>query len=152
MPSFDSELILPCSQEGIFDFLRRPANIARISQPDMGLKFTLAPEVIEAGSRLEFQIVSFNQVHKVVHVIETLTPHSLIHEKLIQGPMPSWIHQHRFEPHADGVRLVDVIEFKLPGGLLGMFLSEDKILDQLEDGFFHRGQQLRRLVDAGEIQ
>lgn len=152
MALFEYETILPCSPISVFDFLRRPQNIARISIPEMGLKFTAAPELIEVGSRVEFQIVSFNQVHKVAHVIKTVTPHELIVEELVQGPMKSWVHTHRFESHSDGVRMFDEIDFQLPGGLLGLFLSEDKILDQLDDGFFYRAQQLQQLAANGEIK
>lgn len=151
MAMFEHELILPCSPSAAFEFLRRPVNIARISEPNMGLKFTSAPDVIEEGSLLEFQIVSFNQVHKSAHRISRFEPHSVFEEVQEKGPLAAWEHVHRFEVHPEGVRLIDEIDFELPGGLLGLFLSEDKILDSLEDGFFYRSNQLQQLANAGEI-
>lgn len=152
MALFEHELILPCSPKAAFDFLRRPANIARISDPNMGLKFTAAPEHIEEGSVLEFQLVSFNQVHKAIHRITRFEPSKLFFEEQEKGPLAMWEHLHQFEPHPEGVRLIDEIDFELPGGLLGLFLSEDKIIDSLEDGFFYRSGQLQHLANAGEIR
>ena len=152
MALFEYETVVPGAPGSVFEFLRKPVNLERIAQPQMGLKFTKAPELIDIGSQLDFQIVSFNQVHTVSHRITDFRNAELIREELIKGPMRSWVHSHRFEPHADGVRLIDVIEFELPGGLLGLLLSEDKVLDQLDDGFFYRAQQLQRLAESGSFQ
>jgi ligand-binding SRPBCC domain-containing protein len=151
MAQFEYETVLPAVPASVFEFLRKPANLERIAQPQMGLKFVKAPDQIELGSQLDFQIVSFNQVHAVSHRITDFRNAELIREELIKGPMRSWVHSHRFEPHPDGVRLIDIIEFELPGGLLGLLLSEDKVLDQLEDGFFYRAQQLQRLAQNGSF-
>lgn len=151
MPSFEYETLLDCPVETAFDFLSRPANVARVSSPTLGLKLVHAPEVVSVGSSIEFQIASFGQVHQIVYKIVTVQRHELIVEEQIKGPMKAWKQEHLFESRGSGARLVDRVEFVLPGGLLGMLLSEDKIVDQLEDGFFHRQRELEKLVQTGGL-
>ncbi|MCA8991543.1 MAG: hypothetical protein KDA88_06170 [Planctomycetaceae bacterium] len=151
MARFEHELTLKCSPSSVFDFLLRPENIRRISDPGMGLKFTSAPDVLSAGSQVQFEIVSFNQVHRITHEIETVRPFELLVERQVKGTMGAWLHTHRYEETENGVLIVDEIDFELPGGILGMLLSEDSILDQLEDGFEFRAQQLERFVEDGTL-
>ena len=53
MPVFETSVTIECPRERAFDFLLRPANVARIAPPELGLSFTSAPEIVELGSRLD---------------------------------------------------------------------------------------------------
>jgi len=44
-------------------------------------------------------------------------------DRQVQGPFAHWDHTHRFEPTEEGSRLVDRIEYELPGGSAGNWLS-----------------------------
>lgn len=151
MAIFQFETVLACPVQPVFDFLSRPANVARVSDPNLGLTLVDHPEVVQPGSSIEFQIVSFGQVHKLVYEVLTVQVPELIIEEQRKGPMKYWRQEHHFLEEAGGTKLVDTVEFELPGGLLGLLLSEEKLMDQLEDGFFHRQQQLKRLVGSGEL-
>lgn len=151
MAVFEDQVVLSCAPESLFDFLLRPANVQRISDPSMGLTIVEAPEIVEPGSELDFQFMTFGQVVKAKHKITDITrPHTIIEEQ-IQGPLQLWRHEHHFESHSNGVLMRDVIEFELPGGILGMLLKEETVIGQLEDGFLHRQTQLSQLISQGEI-
>jgi hypothetical protein len=112
MAVFEARITLPCSQREAFDFLLRPANVALISPPQLGLHFIEAPEIVVPGSRLRFRI-----------------------------------HDHLFETNSQGETVViDQIDFETPGGILGLLVTKDRVLDQLEEAFDHRHSRLSKLL------
>jgi len=152
MGRVEDENLFPCSSKGLFTFLTQPRRIAEVTDPNLGLVFTDAPQQIEAGIELDFKIVSFGQVHEITHKITTFEPHVLVVEEQIEGPMAAWTHRHEYEDTDNGVIKRDIVEFEKPGGIIGLLLSNDTISDQLEDGFHYRNQQLLKLIDTGVIQ
>jgi len=151
MPQFENELWLPCGIESLFEFLLRPTNVQRISDPRLGVVFEHAPELVESGSRIAFKVQAYGVVQKIEHEITAVERPRLIVEEQIKGPMKAWRHEHHLESHDGGVRMTDRVIFEPPGGMLGFLVKESTILDGLEDGFIHREQELRRLVQLGEI-
>ncbi len=143
---------LACSPRELYDFLAQPRNVARISDPTTGLNFVEAPEIVQTGSLIRFEIISFGQVQKAEHLIEEATPHQRIVEVQTEGPTKHWRHVHLFVPDKDGCRMTDEIEFDPPGGLLGFIATEERITATLEDNFYYRQQQLERLVAAGALR
>jgi len=152
MPTAEYETRLNCSPEGIFDFLSHISNVPLVTDPKMGIKFTSAPEVVELGARLDFQIMTFGQVVKSTHQIMQFERPRILVEQQITGPMKSWVHTHEYLPIPDGVLMRDVVDFQLPGGLIGLLLSESKVRDHLEDGFFYREQKLKALIAQGQLK
>jgi ligand-binding SRPBCC domain-containing protein len=147
MPVFEASVALDCPRERAFEFLLRPANVALISPPELGLSFINPPEVVELGSRIEFKVQGYGQVQTMVHEITGLVHLQQITETQIRGLFASWIHEHAFETNDRGqVVVIDRIDFQPPAGILGLLISADKILEQLEDGFAHRHAQLQKLL------
>jgi ligand-binding SRPBCC domain-containing protein len=147
MPLFETSVTLECPRERAFEFLLRPANVALISPPEMGLSFTSAPEVVELGSRLEFKVQGYGQVQTMVHEITNLVHPEQITETQIRGLFAKWVHEHSFEMNERGqVVVIDRIDFKPPAGLLGLLITSNRILEELEDGFAHRHRQLQKLL------
>src|SRR6516165_7216542 len=85
MPFFETSVTVACPRERAFDFLARPANVALISPPELGLSFTSAPEIVELGSRLEFKVQGYGQVQTMVHEITNLVHPEQITETQIRG-------------------------------------------------------------------
>jgi ligand-binding SRPBCC domain-containing protein len=151
MARFEYETVLDCSRQGLFEFLLRPANVARIADPNTGLNILSAPEVVDVGSRIEFQLIGFGQVQQAVHeIVELIRPQRIV-EVQVQGPLKSWHHQHLFEANGGGVRMIDIIDFQPPGGVLGLIVNEARLSASLEEGFFARQQQLEQLIARGEL-
>ncbi len=147
MPVFETSVTLDCPRERAFDFLLRPANVARIAPPELGLSFISAPEIVSLGSRIEFKVQGFGQVQTMLHEISTLIYPQQITETQIRGLFASWVHEHAFETNAQGQAIViDRINFKPPAGLLGLLITANRILEHLEDGFAHRHAELRKLL------
>jgi len=146
---FKSSVTVDCPPEEVFDFLLRPDNIVRISPPEMGLNFTKAPEVLELGSILEFSVLAHGQVQRLAHEITHFESPVRFVEKQVEGPFKHWVHEHIFAVDEQGsVTVTDRIEFKPPGGLIGLLVTENKILESLDDGFAHRHEQLQKLLNG----
>jgi ligand-binding SRPBCC domain-containing protein len=142
---------LDCPVEALFDFFSRPANVTRVTDPALGITFSSAPEVIQQGSMLEFQLITYGQVVKAAHKITQLERPYLVVEQQITGPMRAWIHRHEYEATDNGCIKRDLVEYQLPGGLIGLLLSESKVRDHLEDGFYYREQRLKELIAQGQL-
>ncbi len=147
MAEFERSIVVMSGLEEVFDFLLRPQNVTRISPPDMGLNFVNAPEVVELGSIMEFKVLARGVVQNITHEITHLDRPSSFIEKQVQGPFKHWQHEHAFEATGDGVTIIDRISFEPPGGLIGLLVTEESILDSLDDGFAHRHAQLQKLLN-----
>ncbi|QDU37450.1 Polyketide cyclase / dehydrase and lipid transport [Maioricimonas rarisocia] len=151
MAVFEHRQAIPRPVETVFDFFTRTENLMELSSPDMGLMFTSAPDVITQGARLEFRVQGFGQVREIIHEVVEFERPRRFREEMVDGPMPRWVHEHVFEA-VDGEAVVyDRIDFEPPGGILGIFLTENKILDSLEDGFLHRERVVERMLREGLI-
>jgi ligand-binding SRPBCC domain-containing protein len=149
MAVFETSLVLNVPPERVFEFSIQPANIVRLSPPELGLKFVDAPEHFSLGSKYEFKVQAWGTVQtSFFEVVEFDHPLSFV-EVQLKGPMKSWRHEHRFEVNTDGQTVVfNRIEFAPPGGLVGLLVTEAKLLDNMDDGFYHRHQQLRKLLEG----
>jgi ligand-binding SRPBCC domain-containing protein len=149
MAVFETSITLDCPAEQVFDLLLLPATHLQLSPPEAGLHFVEAPAVLELGTRFEFRIQGWGGVQQIVNEVVDFDRPRLFTEKQVRGPLKSWTHFHLFEPTGPGqVTITDRIEFEPPGGLVGLLVTESKILEKLEDGFYYRHGQLRKLVEA----
>jgi ligand-binding SRPBCC domain-containing protein len=147
MAVFETSVILECSPDVAFAYMISPVNHEKLSPPDVGLRFVNPPATIELGSQFEFKIQAWGTVQTSRHEIIQFERPTLYIEKAIRSPMKSYWHEHRFEIDANGLtKMTDRIEFTPPGGILGLLVTEDKILDNLEDGFYFRHQVLQKLL------
>ena len=149
MADFESTVTVNRPVEQVFEFLLRPANVVKISPPSVGLQFTSAPDVIEVGSRLEFKMQAYGQVLSFLHEITLIDrPHKIV-EKQAKGMFQKWVHEHVLESTPNGQTvIVDRIDFVPPGGLLGLLMTKVRIIEQLDDAYFHRNKQLKKLLEA----
>jgi ligand-binding SRPBCC domain-containing protein len=147
MAVFETSVILDCSLERVFDFMTVLTNHEKLSPPDVGLKFVNPPAKLEVGTQFDFKMQAWGSVQTAKHEILQFERPTLYVEQAIRSPMKSYWHEHRFETNSAGQTVMtDRIEFSPPGGLLGLLVTESKILDSLEDGFYHRHEQLKKLL------
>ncbi|MBA4031975.1 MAG: hypothetical protein C0478_13940 [Planctomyces sp.] len=143
MPLFESKVQLPASPEKIFDFITRPKNLAMISPPEAGLVFIEAPDVLSLGSKLVFRVQAHGVVQQLEHRITAFDSPFGFREELVKGPIKTFNHDYIITVDGDNLStLTNRIEFEPPGGLIGLMVTAERILDQFEDGFAYRRQAL----------
>lgn len=146
MATFETSVQLTTTPEEIFEFLIDTDNILKISPPDTGLAFTKKPDKLSLGAVLEFQIQGFGKVQEGTHEIIAFEKPDFFTEKQISGPLKSYTHEHRIVPSGDNqVTVIDRLEFEPPGGLLGFLITESKLLDLFDEGFYHRHNALKAI-------
>lgn len=149
MPVFESRTELACTPERLFDFITRPANMKAIAPSEVDLVFVEAPEIIALGSKLVFKVQGFGVVQQLEHEIVEFNPPRGFRERMTKGPLPHWQHDYLLEPDdKGGVALLNRIEFEPPGGLLGMIVTAQRMLNHLEEGYAHRSAALKKALST----
>ena len=144
MAQFEVQVELACSPAEAFEFLSLPANIRLISPPQIRLVFDAAPDRLSLGARMDFRVQAYGVVRSASHEIIAWDEPLRFVERQVAGPMGAWEHEHCFQETPGGVIVIDRIEFKPPGGMVGLFVNERKIRESLEEGFEHRHTLLEK--------
>lgn len=146
MPIFESRTDLNSSGSDVFEFLIRPENLQAIAPPEMQFVFVSPPEVIAMGTRLTCKARAYGVVQELTYEVTELEFPKRFREKMVQGPLKLWLHDHILESHpsTNCVTLINRIEFEPPGGVLGFIVTADSILEALEEGFEHRRNILQK--------
>jgi ligand-binding SRPBCC domain-containing protein len=80
---------------------------------------------------------------------ERIVEPTLVVDRMLQGPFPSWVHQHRFEDlGGGGTRLTDHVDYHLPLGLLGSVADALLVRRMLARTFRYRQSKTRELLEA----
>jgi ligand-binding SRPBCC domain-containing protein len=146
MPQFEARLVLSRSLLEAFDFFRRPANLVRISPPELHLRLVEGPERIELGSRVVLQGRRWGVPQRIVSEITAFEEEVLFRDEQREGPFGKWSHTHRFEQAPEGTRVTDQIDYEPPTGLLGLILNTQAIERDLQWIFSYRAQKVQELL------
>jgi ligand-binding SRPBCC domain-containing protein len=146
MPRFETAQTLARKIEEVFDFFRRPANILRISPPDLNLQILEAPELLELGSRIVLQARRWGIAQKLASKVTAFEVNARFVDELQEGPFRKWVQTHRFETIPEGTRLTYQVDFEPPGGILGMMMKASAIERDLQAVSAFRAQKLQELL------
>jgi len=145
MASYRAEVVLAAPPDEVFDFLVRPENVIRVTAPGSGLKTVSAPEIFEQGSRIELELTGFGPPQRFLYEVTEFDRPTRFTETLVKGPLSSFRHEHIFETTSEGTRVLDIVEFKPPGGMLGFLVTEDRIRQGLVHGLRFRYEELTKI-------
>lgn len=153
MSEFQSNVIVRCPLETVFDFFNRPKNLPKLSPDTMPVEVVSAPEVLAAESTIKIRVRQWGIPQTIEARIVRYEPPQCFADEQIKGPFAKWRHTHRFEAvDSESTRVIDVVEFEPPSGLLAMLLTEKRIREQLEEVFEERRTRLRALLeDNGDM-
>jgi ligand-binding SRPBCC domain-containing protein len=149
MPRFESAQSLPAPLARVFDFFSRPANLVRVSPPELHFELVSAPERLQLGSRLTVKGRRWGLPQRVVTEVTAWEPEQMFVDEQREGPFRKWVHAHRFEALADGgTRVSDCIDFETPRGLLGLVVTAAAVERELNWVFEYRRQKLAELLSG----
>ncbi len=132
--------ILSASLDDIWDFIRRPENLNRITPPNLHFKILgKVPEKMENGLLVSYtvRIPHFGcrlWVSEIKHIQEK---HSFVDEQRI-GPYRFWYHYHRIRQSSDGTQMLDRVYYRMPLGILGEMAHRLTVRKMLERIFDYR--------------
>lgn len=145
-----SRQALPISRDKAWEFLSNPNNLATITPDHMGFNIMAgADRPIFSGQIIQYKVSPFpGYATKWVTEITHMQQGAYFVDEQRFGPYSLWHHKHFINPISNGVEMEDIIDMKLPYGILGQ-LGYPFIKNQLEKIFEYRAQKLNELF--GEV-
>ena len=138
---------LPNSQSEAWDFLSAPKNLKRITPDYMGFKIVSgAAERMFAGQIIQYVVtpllnVPTTWVTEITHVEEG---NYFVDEQRF-GPYDLWHHKHFIKPIEKGVEMIDIVDYKIPFGVLGRIAHPFIVAPKLKEIFEYRKKALIEL-------
>jgi ligand-binding SRPBCC domain-containing protein len=130
-----------------WNFLSDPANLKVITPEHMGFHILSgADRPMFAGQIIQYKVSPFpgfttKWVTEITHVDEG---HYFVDEQRF-GPYALWHHKHFIKKIDEGVEMEDIIDYKIPLGILGQLAHPLIVKKQLLEIFKYREQKLKEL-------
>jgi ligand-binding SRPBCC domain-containing protein len=138
---------LPITVEKAWDFLSDPGNLKNITPDYMGFKILAgAGEKMYAGQIIKYTVtpvlgIPLGWVTEITHVKDN---EYFVDEQRF-GPYSLWHHKHFIKAIPGGVEMIDIVDYKLPLGILGRIAHPIFVKRQLNQIFNYRYNKLIEL-------
>ena len=138
---------IPISIDKAWSFFSNPENLKEITPKDMN--FTIisgANRSIYSGQIIQYKVtpmlgISTKWVTEITHVKEK---EYFVDEQRF-GPYALWHHKHFIKEIEGGIEMEDIVDYKIPFGLLGQFAHWLFVKNKLNQIFKYREQILIKL-------
>lgn len=143
---------LPISRQEAWNFLSSPSNLKRITPEHMGFHILSGAErPMFPGQIIQYKVSPFpgfstKWVTEITHVKDG---EYFVDEQRF-GPYALWHHKHFLNPTDQGVEMEDMIDFKIPFGILGQLAYPLLVKKQLRQIFTYREAKLTELFGKVE--
>lgn len=106
------ETIVPTGIDDTFAFFADASNLERLTPPWLRFQIrTPLPIAMREGTLIDYEIVLHGVPIPWRTRIDVWEPGRRFVDRQLAGPYHWWHHEHRFEPHPDGTRVVDTVEY-----------------------------------------
>ena len=138
---------LPISVDEAWDFLSNPSNLKTITPDYMGFNILSgADRPMFPGQIIQYIVtpvlgIKTKWVTEITHVRDK---EYFVDEQRF-GPYALWHHKHFIKAIDGGVEMEDIIDYKVPMGVLGQMVHPILVKPKLEEIFNYRTQKLEEL-------
>ena len=140
---------IPVSIGEAWDFFSSPANLARITPPEMMFRITsgASGQQIYEGMLISYTIYPFMMIPvqwetKITRVDKPF----LFEDHQKSGPYESWHHQHQFCEIQGGVEMTDRIDYIMPMDFFGDLVNALIVSRRLEEVFTFRRKKIEEIL------
>ena len=143
---------LPITMQQAWDFLSDPKNLKVITPDYMGFHILSgADRPMFAGQIIQYIVtpvlcIKTKWFTEITHVKDK---HYFVDEQRF-GPYALWHHKHFIKEIDGGVEMEDIIDYKVPFGILGQLVQPILVKPKLEEIFNHRTKKLETLFGVYE--
>ncbi|MBT8186132.1 MAG: SRPBCC family protein [Croceitalea sp.] len=143
---------LPITKQRAWQFLSDPNNLKEITPEHMGFQITSgADRPMYAGQIIQYTVKPFpgfstKWVTEITHVEHG----SYFVDEQRFGPYALWHHKHFIKEIEGGVEMEDIIDYKIPFGILGQLANPLLVKKQLKQIFQYREAKLNSLFGSME--
>jgi ligand-binding SRPBCC domain-containing protein len=146
--NFQFKQVLPIDIKTAWDFFSDPANLSKITPPEMNfiIHTDLTNKRAYAGQMICYTVspvfnIPMSWVTEITHVNE---PHYFVDEQR-KGPYSMWHHEHHFKTIEGGVEMTDILHYEVPLGVIGNILNAVMIEKKVKGIFEYRTKVLDEL-------
>lgn len=138
---------LPISVDEAWEFLSDPKNLKIITPAKMSFDIISgADRPIYAGQILQYKVTPMMGIRtKWVSEIKSIVPKKYFVDEQLYGPYSLWHHKHFIREIEGGVEMEDIIDYKIPLGILGQMIHPLLVKPRLEEIFNYRQKKLFEL-------
>ncbi|WP_109300614.1 SRPBCC family protein [Aquimarina sp. AU474] len=143
---------LPISIDKAWDFLSNPANLKIITPDYMGFKIVSgADRKMFSGQMIQYIVtpvlgIKNKWVTEITHIKDK---HYFVDEQRF-GPYALWHHKHFLKEIPGGVEMEDIIDYKIPFGIMGQLAHPILVKPKLKEIFEYREKKLIELFGTFE--
>ena len=151
--NLQSKQKLPISVNKAWDFLSSPINLKTITPEYMGFNILSgADRKMYPGQIVQYIVtplfgIKTKWVTEITHVQENKY---FVDEQRF-GPYALWHHKHFIRPIDGGVEMEDIIDYKIPFGLIGQLVHPIIIKPKLKEIFDYRHDKLIEIFGEFKI-
>ena len=144
---------LPISKSHAWDFLSNPKNLKRITPDYMGFKIINGTaDKMYAGQIIQYMVtpvmgIPTKWVTEITHVDDG---NYFVDEQRF-GPYSLWHHKHFIKAIKNGVEMKDIIDYKIPLGLIGRIAQPILVAPKLKEIFEYRKNALIELFGTYKL-
>ena len=146
---------LPISINEAWEFFSEPGNLTKITPPHMGFKITSElTDQIYTGQIITYRVkpIPYLIVNWVTEITTCISNRYFIDEQRF-GPYKMWHHEHHFDEIDSGVKMTDIVSYKLPFGIFGQLAHWLFVKRQLINIFEYRTKVLKETFkNQGNVQ
>ncbi len=139
---------IPSTIDKVWDFVSSPMNLKEITPASMNFIVTShsIPEKIYAGMMITYKVspvlgIPLNWCTEITQVSHL----QYFVDEQREGPYRIWHHQHILEEIQGGVRMIDIIHYKVPFGILGKLANILFVKKQLKGIFEFRFKRVEEI-------
>ncbi len=143
---------LPISQKEAWNFLSNPANLKTITPDYMGFHILSNKDVkMYSGQIIHYKVtpilgIKTTWVTEITHIKEG---EYFVDEQRF-GPYALWHHKHFIKSTNNGVIMEDIIDYKVPMGILGQLANTLIVKKKLKEIFTYRYIKLEEIYGKVE--
>ncbi len=139
------QITLPVSTENLWEFISDPRNLKVITPEYMGFEIlspALAPRIYP-GMIISYRVAPLLGIPMtwVTEITQVRELSYFVDEQRV-GPYVMWHHEHHLEHVPEGVRMTDMVTYRLPLGFLGNWVHRLWVRKQLNRIFNYRREVL----------
>lgn len=130
-----------------WEFLSNPKNLSLLTPKEMNMTIVSgADRPMYAGQVIQYSVtpvagIKTKWVSEITHYVEG----EYFVDLQLYGPYAFWHHKHFIHPIEGGVEMEDIIDYKVPFGILGRWVHPILVKPKLEEIFNYRKTQLIEL-------
>lgn len=152
MPQFRFEALIPFTPQSVYGFFCTPREMLKLAPAGVTVVVESAPEKAVEGSEVRVSVRAMGFSQKARVLVTEAVPYERLSDRQLEGPFKMWEQTHTFTADAagGGTRVQRTVAFQPPGGMLGMFITEARILEGLESlSRFQFAEVGRLLAETG---